>query len=50
MDRDGFVEFIQRTFVEWKTKGSKVVTCNQGAEITAYLAGSVDVQDSQFKF
>ena len=24
MDRDRFVEFVQRTFVEQKTKGSKV--------------------------
>ena len=37
MDRDGFVEFVQWTFVERKTKGSKVVTRSQGAEITAYL-------------
>ena len=37
MDRDGFVEFVQRTFVEWKTKGSKVVTHSLSAEITAYL-------------
>ena len=37
MDRDGFVEFIQWTFVERKTKDSKVVTRSRGAEITAYL-------------
>ena len=37
MDRDGFVEFVQRTFVERKTKGSKVVTRNRSAEITASL-------------
>ena len=37
MDRDGFVEFVQRTFAEQKTKGSKVVTRSRGAEITAYL-------------
>ena len=24
MDRDGLVEFVQWSFVEWKTKGSKV--------------------------
>ena len=34
---DGFVEFVQRTFVERETKGSKVVTRSQSAEITAYL-------------
>ena len=33
MDRDGFVEFV-RTFVERKTKGSKVVTRSQSVEIT----------------
>ena len=33
MDRDGFVEFIQRTFIERKTKGSKVVTHSRSAEI-----------------
>ena len=37
MDRDGFVEFVQQTFIERKTKGSKVVTRYQGVEITAYL-------------
>ena len=37
MDRDGFVEFIQRTFVEQKTKGSKVVTRSRSVEIKAYL-------------
>ena len=26
MDRDGFVKFVRRTFVERKTKGSKVAT------------------------
>ena len=30
MDRDGFVEFVQRTFVERKTKGSKAVTRSRG--------------------
>ena len=33
MDRDGFVEFVQRTLVERKTKGSRVVTRSQSAEI-----------------
>ena len=37
MDRDGFVGFVQRTFAERKTKGSKVVTRSRSAEITAYL-------------
>ena len=37
MDRDGFVEFVQETFVERKTKVSKVVTCSGSAEITTYL-------------
>ena len=37
MDRDGFVEFIQRTFVERKTKSSKAVTHSRGDEITAYV-------------
>ena len=37
MDRDGFVEFVQRTFVERKTKCSKVVTRSRSAKITAYL-------------
>ena len=37
MDRAWFVEFVQRTFVEQKTKGSKVVTRSQSVEITAYL-------------
>ena len=45
------MEFVQRTFVEGKTKGSKVVTCSRGAEIATYLARSVDaVQDARFKF
>ena len=34
MDRNGFVEFVQRTFVERKTKSSKVVTRSRSAEIT----------------
>ena len=34
MDRDGFVEIVQLTFVEWKTKGSKAVTHSRSAEIT----------------
>ena len=34
MDRDGFVEFVQQTFVERKTKGSKVVTRSRSAEVT----------------
>ena len=38
MDRDGFVEFVQRTFAERKTKGSKVPFARcQSAKITAYL-------------
>ena len=37
MDRAWFVEFVQWTFVEQKTKGSKVVTHSQSVEITAYL-------------
>ena len=37
MDKDGFVEFVQRTFVEQKTKGSKMVTRSRSAEITSYL-------------
>ena len=37
MDVDRFVEFVQRTFVERKTKDSKVVTRSRSAEITAYL-------------
>ena len=37
MDRDGFAEFVQQTFVERKTKGSKVVTRSRSAKITAYL-------------
>ena len=44
MDRDGFVEFVQWTFVERKTKGSKVVTHSRSAEITAYLRLNVIVQ------
>ena len=41
MDRDGFVEFVQRIFVqrifvEQKTKGSKVVTRSRSAKVTAY--------------
>ena len=34
MDRDVFVEFVQQTFVEWKTKGNKVVTRSRSGEIT----------------
>ena len=37
MDRDGFIEFVQQTFVEQKTKGSKVATRSRRAEITADL-------------
>ena len=37
MDRDGFVEFVQRTFIERKTKSSKVVSRSRSAEIMAYL-------------
>ena len=44
MDRDGFVEFVQRTFVERKTKGSKVVTRCRSAEITAYLCWNAIAQ------
>ena len=44
MDRDGFVEFVLRTFVERKTEGSKVVTCSRSAEITAYLRLNAIVQ------
>ena len=44
MDRDGFVEFVQWTFVERNTKGSKVVTRSRNAEITAYL--TVDSRSS----
>ena len=29
MDKDRFVEFVQRAFVERKTKGSKVPFCTQ---------------------
>ena len=34
MDRDKFVEFLQRTFAEQNTKGSEVVTHSRSAEIT----------------
>ena len=34
MDRDGFVEFVQRSFVERKTKGSMVMIRSRSAEIT----------------
>ena len=44
MDRDGFVEFVQRTFVERKTKGSKMVTRSRSAEITANLSGNAIAQ------
>ena len=38
MVRDGFVELVQQTFVERKTKGSKVSFArSRSAEITAYL-------------
>ena len=37
MDRDGFVEFVQWTFVERKTKGCMVVTRSPSTEITAYF-------------
>ena len=37
MDINRFVEFVQWTFVERKTKSSKVVTRSRSAEITAYL-------------
>ena len=37
MDRDGFLEFAQQTFIERKKKGSKVVTRSRSDEITAYL-------------
>ena len=37
MDRDRFVQFVQWTFVERKTKRSKVVIRSRSAEITAYL-------------
>ena len=43
MDKDRFVEFIQQTFVEWKTKGSKVVTSSQST-IMAYLRWNVIAQ------
>ena len=44
MDRDGFVEFVQQTFVERKTKDSKVATHSQGTEITAYLCWNAIAQ------
>ena len=37
MDRDGFVQFVQWTFDERKTKHSKVVIRSRSAEITVYL-------------
>ena len=49
MDRDGFVEFVQQTLVEQKTKGSKVVT-RIGAKITAYLRWNTIVQSVHMAF
>ena len=43
MDRDGFVEFVQWTLVERKTKGSKVVTRSRGAVHTNVIAQSMHV-------
>ena len=43
MDRDGYVEFVQRTFFEWKTKGSIVVTRSRGAIRTNVIAQPVHV-------
>ena len=37
MDRDGFIQFVQWTFDERKTKRSKVVIHSRRAKITAYL-------------
>ena len=43
MDRDGFLEIVQPTFVEWKTKGSKVVTRSRSAVRRNAIVQSVHV-------
>ena len=44
LTRDGFIEFVPWTFVERKTKDSKVVIRSRSAEIMAYLGWNAIAQ------
>ncbi len=48
--REAFEKFIQKTFLDQKKAGSKVMTRSRGAEVTAFLTGATPAQDAHFKF